>query len=730
MAFHRSLNNSFLSCHRRRILLFQSHQSSPRSTNLRSGSSAIRSYLKRRRGLPSHTASYFSGASLSKASNNIEYDQSSPSNITAPATTYHSLSRLLQMSKREWPLIGLAASTLVVTSSVTLLLPYASGSVIDYTITSGGDGAASPLVLASGLFGLSALAGGGVYLRTLWLAKAGNSIVARTKQQLYASILRQESSYLDQQTTGDLLSRLTSDAQLLQGALTTQAVSGLRATVMSIGAGGMLLYTSPLLALISCATLPPVFILTRHFSRRLKERQEEVQKKLGEATSLAEQALSHPTTVKQSAAETFEAIRYRNGVADAHATAVDTAHMQAQLEASAHVAANAAILGVLGMGGSMVLDNTITAGDLTGFVMYSLLMSGNLSSLTSVYSDMVRAMAASTRILELIDRPSKILSSKAMDEQDRLLSANNDPLIEIEYPTTNSQHDDNDRTSTRSTNLEIDSNDYPILGAASIEIENLSFRYPSRPDVPVIDNLNLTVPSGSVIALVGASGSGKSTIGNLLTRLYDADTTNNMQDEPSPIRINGRSICDYDPQDLRQMISVVSQDPVLFRGTIRDNIRYGVWDRVSEDIITEAARQAYVTDFADKFPDGLDTLVGSRGMQLSGGQRQRIAIARMLANCNASIYILDEATSALDAQSEHYVQSALQKIFKEHSGKTIISIAHRLSTIRHATTIFVIQDGTIVQSGTFDDLSTKEGPFRDLMKTQLVGGISNGPKRN
>jgi len=578
--------------------------------------------------------------------------------------------------------------------------------------------------LASGLFGLSALAGGGVYLRTVWLAKAGNSIVARIKQRLYASILRQESSYLDQKTTGDLLSRLTSDAQLLQGALTTQAVAGLRATVMSIGAGGMLLYTSPLLAMVSCATLPPVFILARHFSRRLKKQQEKVQELLGEATALAEQALGHPTTVKQCTAELFETIRYRNSVADAHAMAVSTAHMQGQLEMSAHVAANGAILGVLGLGGTMVLENSITAGDLTGFVMYSLLLSGNLSSLTSTYGDMARAMAASTRVFELIDRPSRIFSSKGIDEERAMLSSNDDPLVSIEYSTIQKQlqgrsdgdYDAADIGMKSETKNTFD----PALGAASIEIENLSFRYPSRPDAPVLNNLSLTIPSGSTVALVGASGSGKSTIGSLLTRLYDAD--NNSL---SSIRINGRSICDYDPQDLRQMISVVSQDPVLFRGTIRDNIRYGVWDQVSEENIMDAARQAYVLDFAEKFPDGLDTLVGPRGMQLSGGQRQRIAIARVLANCNASIYILDEATSALDAQSEHFVQSALKKIFQEHSGKTIISIAHRLSTIRHATTIAVLGNGSIVQTGTFGDLSTKEGPFRDLMKSQLVGEISD-----
>ncbi|OEU13971.1 P-loop containing nucleoside triphosphate hydrolase protein [Fragilariopsis cylindrus CCMP1102] len=586
------------------------------------------------------------------------------------------------MNKSEWTTIGLAASTLVVTSSVTLILPFASGSVIDYTIASGENGGTSPLVLASGLFALSSLAGGGVYLRTLWLAKAGNRIVARIKQRLYSSILRKDSSFLDRQTTGDLLSRLTSDAQLLQGALTTQAVAGMRATVMSLGAFGMLLYTSPTLALVSCATLPPIFILTRHFSKQLKTRQERVQKLLGEATSLAEQALSHPTTVKQSVAETYETVRYRNGVAAAHAESVDTAHMQAQLEAGSHISANAAPL----------RHGSITAGDLTGFVMYSLLMAGNLSSMTSIYGEVVRASAASSRIFELMDQSSNVVSSKGHND----------------YNTTVSSTDPNTNN--------------PSQRAASIEIENLSFRYPSRPDVPVINNLNLTIPAGGVLALVGASGSGKSTIGSLLTRLYDTDDNNNRnKDETeSAIRINGKCIRDYDPQDLRQMISVVSQEPILFRGSIRDNIRYGVWDNASEESIIEAARQAYVMEFVDDFPDGLDTLVGQTGMQLSGGQRQRIAIARMLANNKASIYIMDEATSALDAQSEHYVQSALQKIFTEHSGKTIISIAHRLSTIRHATSIAVLQKGKVVQMGTFEELSTQEGAFYELMKTQLL----------
>lgn len=208
-----------------------------------------------------------------------------------------SLHRLMELSRPEWNLIGLSAGTLGISSSITLLFPFASGQVIDYTVSSS-SASLSPLLLSSGLFGLSAIAGGAVYARALWLARAGNRIVARLKQRLYASMLQQEHAFLDQQTPGDLLSRLTADAQLVQSALTTQAVAGLRALVMSTGSVGMLLYTSPTLAAISCCTLPPTFILTRHIGRQLQKQQEAVQKLQGDATSLAEQSLASINTVK------------------------------------------------------------------------------------------------------------------------------------------------------------------------------------------------------------------------------------------------------------------------------------------------------------------------------------------------------------------------------------------------------------------------------------------------
>jgi ATP-binding cassette subfamily B (MDR/TAP) protein 10 len=604
--------------------------------------------------------------------------------------------RLIEISRREWKLIGMSAATLGVTSSVTLILPFASGQVIDYTINSSADGL-SPMLLASGLFGLSAVAGGGVYLRSLWLARAGNRIVARLKQQFYGSILKQETAFLDQQTTGDLLSRLSADAQLVQSALTTQAVAGLRGLVMSTGAAGMLLYTSPTLAVISCCTLPPVFILTRQVGRKLQEQQEIVQKLQGEATSLAEQSLASLSTVKQFVAEDYETTRYQNAIAKAHGKAVETAHMQAQLEAGAHISGNAAILGVLGYGGSLVLEGSISAGDLTGFVMYSLLLAGNLSGLTSVYSDLVRAVAASNRVFSILDREPQIRTTATRAVP--LLDPTEDPLLPITYKSVLTANDGGSQLSA------------PV----SIEIQGLNFSYPSRNDVKVLKNFSLTVAPGEVVALVGGSGSGKSTIASLLTRLYDPENK-------SSIRIDGRPVSDYDPSELRKMIGIVSQEPMLFRGSIRDNISYGEWDNISEEEIVNAARLAHVLDFANKFPDGLDTMVGPRGMQLSGGQRQRIALARVLAK-KSPIIILDEATSALDAQSEHLVQKAMNSIVND-SGRTIISIAHRLSTIRHASRVVVVDDGSVVQTGTFDELTTVDGPFRQLMKTQLVGDIS------
>jgi ATP-binding cassette, subfamily B (MDR/TAP), member 10 len=642
--------------------------------------------------------------------------------------TTHSLYRLMELSRQEWKLIAMSAATLGVTSSITLLFPYASGQVIDSTIqaaTLGADAASStmsPLFMASGLFGLTAIAGGGVYLRALWLAQAGNRVVARLKQRLFASVLRQDSAFLDQQTTGDILSRLSADAQEVEWAVTHQAVAALRGVVMTVGSAAMLLYTSPSLAAVSVCTLPPIFIATRRVGDKLEIQQEQVQKLEGDASSFAEQALSSIATVKQFVSEDFENTRYHNAVAASHRKALETAHMQAQLEAGAHISSQGAVLCVLGYGASLVLEGAITAGDLTGFVIYSLLMAGNLSSLSSIYSDLVRAVAASNRVFAILDRVpevrSEVTTASCDSSKDHFaiqhLEAEGGPLVDVEFVPK----------AIKENAAALHVNGEPIAQLCppvSIVFDSVNFRYPTRLDVDVLKDFNLTIEPGEVVALVGGSGSGKSTVASLLTRLYDVENRES-------IRLNGKSVRDYDLAHLRRMIGVVPQEPVLFRGTIRENIVYGEWGRVTEDQIMEAARLAHVLDFAEDFTDGLDTMVGPRGSQLSGGQRQRVALARLLVK-NPPVVIFDEATSALDAKSEAFVQKAMDTVLSSGHGKTVISIAHRLSTIRHADRLAVIQDGAVVQTGSFDVLSSNEGPFRELMKSQLVSaGIINGIK--
>jgi ATP-binding cassette subfamily B protein len=427
--------------------------------------------------------------------------------------------------------------------------------------------------------------------------------------------------------------------------------------------------------------------MSRQVGQKLREQQEQVQQLQGEANNLAEQSLSGIATVQSFVAEDYEVHQYQNAIAKAHAKDVETVHMQAQLESVSYIAANGDVLMVLGYGGDLVLQGTMTAGDLAGFVMYSLLMAGNLSSLSSLYGDLSRAVAASNRVFDVLNRTPMIPAAPTHFD-----SKTHDPLV----PLTFRPHLKTNR-----------GNRMPPL---DVLIRNLDFSYPSRPDIPVLMNMNLSVASGEVLAVVGGSGSGKSTLANLITRLYEVPQNS--------IFINNTDIRDYPPHELRRMIGVVSQEPLLFRGSIADNIRYGEWDATDEDVL-EAARLAHVLDFANGLGGGMDTMVMGPS-QLSGGQKQRIAIARTLIK-NPPMVIFDEATSALDAQSESLVQQAMHSI-KE--GRTVLSIAHRLSTIRHCDRIAVLQNGHVVQTGTFNDLKSHHGPFLDLMKTQLVDDVT------
>jgi len=641
--------------------------------------------------------------------------------------TSDSLTKLFQFARPEWPLIGAATATLSITSSVTLVLPYASGRVIDASMT--GDAAASsPMLMAGGLFTLVLFSSGGVYLRNLWLARAGNRIVARLRRRTYRRLLLSGLPRLERISTGDILSRLSSDAQLVQSAVTTQSVAALRATVMSAVSAGMVLHTSPTLALLSLSTLPPVFAYARYAGRKLRERQNHVQELHASANSLASEALMGIETVKRFNSEDVESERYGGKIAQAHTAALETSKDQAGLEAFTHAAINGGVLAVLGYGGVLVNDGVMSAGDLTGFLMYSLLLAGNLSSFAGIYADLSRAVAASDRVMDLTNDVEGKDNDNNIGNEDPLLPAEN---WNSKSPTMNVTTDESVEYSDSRAH---DEHSSPL----SIRIENLTFAYPSHPDTPVLNNLSLEIDAGTSVAIVGGSGSGKSTVALLLSRLYDPPR--------GTVFVGGIDVHDgWDVSDLRRKVGVVSQDPVLFGDmTIADNIRYGRWhDRsVSERDILRAADLGHVSEFANGLPGGIagSRVRGSGGggggmgndggengheydalplpKKLSGGQRQRVAIARTLL-WDPSIIVLDEATSALDGRSEEQVQRAMEHVTK--SKKTVLSIAHRLSTVRQCDSILVMEGGRIVQSGTFDELSRDvKGPFWDLMKTQLI----------
>eukprot|EP01063_Lacrimia_lanifica_P018400 TRINITY_DN25321_c0_g1_i1.p1 TRINITY_DN25321_c0_g1~~TRINITY_DN25321_c0_g1_i1.p1 ORF type:complete len:627 (+),score=171.15 TRINITY_DN25321_c0_g1_i1:98-1978(+) len=588
--------------------------------------------------------------------------------------------RMAELARPEWGLVAAGAATLGVTSSVTLLLPYASGQVLDMAIAEAaggaGDSAFSPVLVAAGLFGMTGVAGLGVFIRSVLLTRAGNAIVARLRRRLFAAVLSQEIAYHDGMKTGDFVSRLTADAALLQSALTTQAVGGLRGAVMSIGSAALLIHTSPTLAAISLCSLPPIFVAARVFGRRLKARNAKVQAMHAQATAVGDEAFRGIRTVRQFAAEHRELARYAAAIDAAHAGAVAAGRSQAAFDAVVHVAANGAVLAVLGYGGGMVLAGAITAGDLASFLLYSLLTAGNVSGLSSTYTEMMKASAAAGRIFIIIDRVPAMPSVLALPAPAALPG----------------------------------SEEAGAAAPLSVSFRDVRFSYPQRPDAEILRGLTLDVAAGEHVAIAGPSGGGKSTLAALLTRLYDVPL------DSGEVRVDSTDIRTMAVTSLRSRIGVVAQEPTLFTGTIAENIRYGR-PGASDADVRRAAKIAHVAAFADALPDGLGTAVGQGGAQLSGGQKQRVAIARMILR-NPGIVVLDEATSALDAESERGVHAALGAALR---GRTVLSIAHRLSTLRSADRVVVLRDGAVAEEGAFDTLVARpDGVFAQLMGRQIT----------
>ncbi|WP_047861741.1 ABC transporter ATP-binding protein [Archangium gephyra] len=549
---------------------------------------------------------------------------------------------------------------LLIASGLMLVYPKAIGDIIDQAIKAGDRAQIDSIALTMGVVFI--LQGVAMALRFYLFTTAGERVVTQLRQDLFASLMSQEVGFFDERKTGELTNRLASDTTVLQNAVSVNISMGLRNAAQAVGGIALLLYTSPVLTGLMLLIVPAVAIGAVTYGRRVRGLSKQTQDALAAANEVAEESLSGIRTVRSFAAERHEVERYRSATERAYDVARRRVSQSSIFMAAASSASYLASAVVLWYGGRLVLDGKMTVGNLTSFLIYSMMVAFALGALTDLWADFMRATGAAERVFELIDRKPTIPATGG----ERLASVQ-----------------------------------------GRVEFQQVRFAYPTRPDVPVLQGIDLKLDPGEVVAIVGPSGAGKSTIAGLLARMYDP--------QGGRLLLDGKALDALDPEWLRQQIGTVAQEPMLFASSIEDNIRYGRMDATQEEL-EAAARAANAHEFISRFPEGYRTLVGERGVQLSGGQKQRIAIARAMLK-NPRLLVLDEATSALDAESEHLVQEALERLMK---GRTTLIIAHRLSTVIGADRVLVLEGGQVVQSGNHAALMGQEGLYRRLVERQFV----------
>ncbi len=570
------------------------------------------------------------------------------------------LARIWPLLRMEWPSVLAGTVLLLIASAAALVYPQGMRMIVDDAI---GKKDAGAVVDAALLMGALAVVQGVAMGGRAWLfANAGERGVKRVREALFRSLLSQEVAFFDGQRTGDLTSRLGSDTASLQGLLSAQISMGLRNTVQVIGGLILLVVTSPRLTLVMLAVVPAVALGAVWYGRKIRKLAKAYQDALADSGHVAEESLSAIRTVRAFAAEQAEASRYMVAVDHSYALARTRIGAGALFMGAASTGGYVAMAVVLGYGGVLVAAGTLTAGALTAFLVYTLLIAMGLGTLAEIWAEAMRGLGAAERVFELTDRVAAM-------------------------PVTGGRRLDR------------------VEG--KVAFEGVQFAYPTRPEVQVLKGVDLTVARGEVVALVGPSGAGKSTLGSLLVRLYDPSG--------GRVTLDGVDLRELDPGWLRRLVGVVSQEPVLFSTTIADNVRYGRPEASDAEVLA-AIRAANAETFVLGFPDGLSTKVGERGQQLSGGQKQRIAIARAILK-DPRILLLDEATSALDAESEALVQEALTRLMK---GRTSVVIAHRLSTVVGADRVVVIDGGRVVEQGPHGPLLAQGGVYARLVERQVL----------
>ena len=566
-----------------------------------------------------------------------------------------------------WPFVlrqrGLFAAwmlALAVSSAATLSLPVAVKRMIDHGFSSAGNIDRAFL----GLFAVAVVLALASASRFYFVSLLGERVVADLRQRLYAHLVALDAGFHDRNRSGELVSRLTADAELLRSVVGSSMSVALRSSVTVLGSLAMLFVTQPRLAAYALVGIPLAVLPIVLGGRRIQKVSRASQDRVADANALATEALGAVRTVQAHAREPYERGRFAAAVAIAIETARKRIRSQAIVTAVAITLIFGAITLVLWSGAHDVIAGRMTAGTLGQFVLYALIGGGSVGALAEVWNELQRAAGGMGRINELLQESPAIRA----------------PAHPAALPA-------------------------PLRGEVSLRA--VTFHDPARPDLPALEDFSLDVAPGETVALVGPSGAGKSTVFSLLLRFHDP--------QAGQIELDGVDIRTLDPAALREAIALVPQQPTLFAASARDNIRYGRLDAGDADV-DAAARAAEAFDFIAALPQGFDEPLGERGARLSGGQQQRIAIARALLK-DAPVLLLDEATSALDAQSERAVQTALEHLM---AGRTTLVVAHRLSTVLKADRIVVMDHGRIVAQGAHAALMAQGGLYAELARLQFI----------
>jgi len=563
----------------------------------------------------------------------------------------------------RWSFFG-GLALLTISSLLFMLFPGAAGEMAN--VANGSEPKFDLTLQQFGLFFLILLIVQGVfsYLRTILFANVSEKGMADVRKALYARLITQDVPFFETRRVGELTSRITSDVEKLQTAFSITLAEFIRQLVTLVSGIAIIAWLTPKLSYIMLLTFPVVVIIAMVFGRYIRRLSKKRQDELASTNVIVEETLQSFSVVKSFTNEWYELIRYSKSVDEVVATSLKFARTRGLFFIFIITVLFGAIFFILWRGALLVDSGEMQVGDLFSFILYTAFIGGAIGGLGNLYTELTGAVGATERIQEILDRMGEVEPIQSKLEPHERLEGN-------------------------------------------IEYRNVEFSYPTRKDVQVLRGISFSIRSGEKVALVGASGAGKSTIMQLLLQLYKVDN--------GDILVDGQSIYNYDLLKYRQKMAIVPQEVLLFGGTIRENILYGKPD-ATEDEIIEAAKQANAWDFIQSFPDDLDTIVGERGVKLSGGQRQRIAIARAILK-DPAILLLDEATSSLDAESEKLVQEALYRLME---GRTSIVIAHRLATIRDVDRIYVLENGQIVEQGSHQELSLiEDGAYNTLAKLQF-----------